>query len=137
MLADVTGWEIAEVESTSDHNILKFSISLEADKINKGNTPELKYIITEKQRTEFHNYLFVTISKNFQIEITGGSMADIDEEMHTRLTRHNNIRRFIENFDDTVQETCRATCKPLKTPTKKLWGKTVPWWSDALTTMRK
>jgi endonuclease/exonuclease/phosphatase family metal-dependent hydrolase len=30
MLADVTRWENAEVESASDHNILKFSISLEA-----------------------------------------------------------------------------------------------------------
>ena len=59
--------------------------------------------------------------------------------MHTRLTRHSNIRRFIETFDDTVLETCRATCKSLKTPTKKLRGKTVPWWSYALalTTMRK
>ena len=43
----------------------------------------------------------------------------------------------MEKFDDTVQETCRATCKPLKTPTKKLRGKTVACWSDALTTMRK
>jgi len=45
MLADVTGWEIAEVESASDHNILKFNIILEADKLKKVNTPELKYII--------------------------------------------------------------------------------------------
>jgi hypothetical protein len=87
MLAGVTGWEIADVESASDHNILKFSINLEADKL-KGNTPELKYIIKEKQSTEFYNNLFHTISKNFQIEITGGSAADIDEEMHTRLTGH-------------------------------------------------
>ena len=30
MLADVTRWEIAELESASDHNILKFIISIEA-----------------------------------------------------------------------------------------------------------
>jgi len=53
MLADVTGCEVAEVESASDHNILKFSINLAADKLNKGNAPEPKYIIKEKQRTEF------------------------------------------------------------------------------------
>jgi len=39
MLADVTGCETAEVESPSDHNILKFSISLEADKIIIKETP--------------------------------------------------------------------------------------------------
>ena len=35
MLADVTDWEIAEVESASDHNILKFGISLETEKLIK------------------------------------------------------------------------------------------------------
>jgi len=45
MLADVTGWEIAEVESASDHNILQFDYDLEADKLNEGNAPYLKYII--------------------------------------------------------------------------------------------
>jgi len=72
MLADVTGWETAEVESASDHNILKLSINLEYDKLNKGITPELNYIIKETQRTEFF-YLFHKNSKNFQIEITGVS----------------------------------------------------------------
>ena len=56
--------------------------------------------------------------------------------MHTRLTGHTDIRSLIETFDDTVQETCRVTCKPLKTPTKKLRGKT-SLVVDALTTIRK
>jgi hypothetical protein len=80
MLADIAGCEIAEVESASYHNILKFSTSLEADKLNKVNTPELKYIIKEKQRTAFYTKLFYTFSKNFQIEITGGSAAYIDRK---------------------------------------------------------
>jgi len=119
MLPDVTGWENAEVESASEHNILKFIINPEADKFNEGHTPEPKYITKEKQHTEFYNNLFDAISKNFQIDTTGGSTEDMDEELHTRLTGHNNIRRFIGKFDDTVQETCRATCTPLRAPTKK------------------
>jgi len=35
MLADVIDWESAELESASDHTILKFSIIFEADKLNK------------------------------------------------------------------------------------------------------
>ena len=45
MLADVTGWDTAEEESASDHNILTFSINLEADKFNEGNPAEIKYTI--------------------------------------------------------------------------------------------
>jgi len=62
MLAHVPGWDMAEVESASDHNILKCCIRLEADKLNNGNTLELKYIIKEKQSTWFYNNLFHTIS---------------------------------------------------------------------------
>jgi hypothetical protein len=58
MLADVTHWEIAEEESVSDHNILKFSINFERDNTNISNTPELRYIIREQQSTEFYKNLF-------------------------------------------------------------------------------
>jgi hypothetical protein len=42
MLADVTGWQISEEESASDHNIITFSINLKADTCNEGNYPEIK-----------------------------------------------------------------------------------------------
>jgi len=45
MLADIIHWEIAEEESVSDHNLLKFSINLERDKTNLSNSP----------RTTVHN----------------------------------------------------------------------------------
>jgi hypothetical protein len=77
MLAGVTGWKIAEEESASDHNILTFSINLEADKFNEGNSPEKKYTIKERQHKEFYINLFYSISKNFQIDNTGGSTEDI------------------------------------------------------------
>jgi len=137
MLADVIGWEIAYEESASDHNILTFSINFEADKFNGGNSPKLMYTIKEQQHKEFYRNLFHIISKNFQIENNGGSMENIDEKLYTILTGKNNIRLFIEKIDDTVQETCRATCKPPSKSTNKVKGRTVPWWTDALTTMRK
>ena len=58
MLSDVTHWEIAEEESVSDHNILKFSTNLERDKTNISNSPELRCIIREQQSTEFYKNLF-------------------------------------------------------------------------------
>ena len=137
MLADVTGWDTAEEESASDHNILTFSINLEADKFNEGNPAEIKYTIKARQHKEFYKNLLHSISKNFQAENAGRSTEDFDEKLYTILTRHNNIRLFIAKIDDTVQETCRTTCKPPSNPTKKAKGRTVPWWTDALTTMRK
>jgi len=132
MLADVTHWEIAEEESVLDHNILKFSINFERDNTNISNTPELRYIIREQQNTEFYKNLFNMISKNFQIEDTGESANDIDEKLYAVLTR-----LFVEKFDETVQTTCRETCKHLNKPNSKAKGWSVPWWTVALKIMRK
>jgi len=136
-LADVTHWEIAEEESVSDHNSLKFSINFERDNKNISNTSGLRYIIREQQNTEFYNNLFNMISKDFKIEDTGESANDIDEKLYAKLTGQIDTRLFIEKFDETVQTTCRETCKHLNKPNSKAKGRSVPCWTVALNIMRK
>jgi hypothetical protein len=137
MLADNTDWEIADEESASDHSILKFITNFEGDKMNKVNTPELWYIITERKQTDFYENLFHMISTNFQIEDTGGNVKDMDEKLYDQLTRQKDIRLFIDKLDETVQTTCRKTCKHKNKRNSKAKGRSVPWWTVALTIMRK
>jgi len=76
MLADITGWDIAEEESASDHNIITFGLKIEGDKNNERNSRETKYTINERQHKEFYKNLFHSISKNFQIEYTRRNTED-------------------------------------------------------------
>jgi chromatin segregation and condensation protein Rec8/ScpA/Scc1 (kleisin family) len=80
---------------------------------------------------------FYVTSKNFQIVDNGESANDIDDKLYAKLTEQKDIRLFIEKFDQTVQTTCRETCKHLNKPNSKVKGRPVPWWTVALKTMRK
>jgi hypothetical protein len=77
------------------------------------------------------------ISKNFQIENDEGNTKEIDEKLKLRILGQNDVGVFIENFDETVQSTCKKTFKYLKSPNTTAKGKSVPWWMDALKIMRK
>ena len=43
------------------------------------------------------------------------------------------MRKFKETLDEAIQKTCKRT----NAPNTKVKGSTVPWWTDALKTMRK
>ena len=46
-------------------------------------------------------------------------------------------RSFVDTFTETLQTPCRKTFKTLSTENKIKKKKSVPWWTDNLTTMRK
>jgi ribonuclease HI len=78
------------------------------------------------------------ISKKFQLEFDDDDNAnDIDEKLNTRVQGHTDIGVFIENFDAVIQMTCKKTFKHLKSPSTTAKGKSVPWWTDSLTIMRR
>jgi len=62
---------------------------------------------------------------------------EIDEALNAQLKEHKDISEFMEKYEEVIQLTCKETLKLPKqqqTPTK---GKSVPWWTNALTMLRK
>jgi hypothetical protein len=53
------------------------------------------------------------------------------------LTEQKDISIFIEKFDETIQSTCKKMFKISQSSNTTAKGKSVPWWTDALTLMRK
>jgi hypothetical protein len=64
-------------------------------------------------------------------------MIGIDEKLYAQLKGQKGIREFTEKFDETIQLTCKATLKHLNLPHTFAKGKSVPWWTDAFTILRK
>jgi hypothetical protein len=77
------------------------------------------------------------ISENFQIENDEGNTKGIDKTLNAWLKGNNDIEEFIEKFDETIQLTCKETLKHQNLSHTFAKGKSVPWWTDALTTLRK
>ena len=63
MLAAIKNWEMPEEESCSDHNIVTFNINF-ANKAQIHTNQGTRYIIKERQHTEFHKNLLHLMSKN-------------------------------------------------------------------------
>jgi hypothetical protein len=77
------------------------------------------------------------ILKKFQIEADDDNTKDLDDKLNTRVLGHTDIGVFIENFEAVIQMTCKRTFKYLKSPNTAAKGKSVPWWTDLLTIMRR
>jgi hypothetical protein len=97
----------------------------------------MQYIMKEQQHTEFCKELLQLISEKFQIENDEGNTKGIDETLNARLKGHNNIEEFIEKFEETIQLICKETLKHRNLSHTFAKGKSVPWWTYALTTLRK
>jgi len=138
MLAAIKDWEISEEESCSDHNIIKFNLNFTINnKEQKYVFSGRRYTMKEQQHTEFCKKLLQLISENFQIENDEGNTKGIDDTLNARLKGHKDIGEFIEKFDKTIKLTCKETLKHRNLSHTFAKGRSVPWWTDALTTLRK
>ena len=136
MLTAIEKWEISEEESASDHNIIKFHITIEKDEEKITNSPGFRFIIKEKQQPAFYKKLYNTISKEFQIERREG-LEETDEELSRRLGGEVDIRKFTAKLEDVIQSTCREMHIAKEKSKSKKKGRTVPWWTVELQIMRK
>jgi hypothetical protein len=138
MLAAVKDWAISEEESCSDHNIIKFNLSFTTtNKERKFTFSGTRYIMKGKHHTEFCTRFLKLITENFQIGNDEGNMEGIDETLNARLKGQEDIREFIKKFAETIQLTCKETLKHRNSSHTSTKVKSVPWWTDALTTLRK
>jgi hypothetical protein len=76
------------------------------------------------------------ISEKFQIENDEGNTKGIDETLNARLKGHD-IEKSIEKFDKTIQLIWKETLKHRNLSRTFAKGKSVPWCTDALKTLRK
>jgi len=77
------------------------------------------------------------IFKHFQIEDNEGNAKETDEELNSMLRGQKDIREYIKKLDETIETTCKKTCKHQNSRNSMAKVKSVPWWTDALKIMRK
>jgi hypothetical protein len=135
MLAAMENWEISEEDSASDHNIIKFHITIEKGKERITCPAGFRFIIKEQKWSAFSEKLYSTISKEFQIE--RGEGQESTDELSRRLKGELDTRQFTAKLKDTIQTTCREMYILKKTSTPKTKERTVPWWTDELQVSRK
>jgi hypothetical protein len=124
-----------EEESCSDHNILRYNLTLNPNNELLYNSQGPGFIIKEDQHTDFQRN-FRRLEQDFQIDNNGRNTTEIDEKLAEIITIQEDRDTLIDRIDDTIK-TCIETIKQYTSQTKHITGKSVPWWSTELTIMRK
>jgi hypothetical protein len=81
MIADIRNWDISEEESASDHNVIKFNITLDKDEGNAPKAPVERLSIKKHQYTKFYEKLQHIVSATFRIKDWGRGNEDLDEDL--------------------------------------------------------
>jgi len=61
----------------------------------------------------------------------------MDMNLSTTVGKENDLERLVDSFTEAIQTACREDFKIINTQSKTKQKKSVPWWTDSLTIMRK
>jgi len=137
MLTFIEDWAISEEESCSDHNTIKFHLNFTFNNNRQQyQYSGMRFIMKEQQHTKFCKTFLNLISKTFQIDKDEENMEEIDEALNAQLKEHKDISEFMEKYEEVIRLTCKETLKLPKQQQTSTKGKSVPWWTDALTILR-
>jgi len=65
------------------------------------------------------------------------SEGDLDERLYDRIIKDNQTEQQIEGFSEEMRTACEKSLKTTKSPRKSQNHRSVPWWTQELTAMRK
>jgi len=61
----------------------------------------------------------------------------MDMNLSTTAAKENDVESLLDSFTEAMQTACREAFKIINTQNKTKQKKSVPWWTDSLTIMRK
>jgi flagellar hook-basal body complex protein FliE len=73
----------------------------------------------------------------FQTEGTDGSNEDLNEALSQKTEATRDIQEFTKKLEEVIQKVGKETSRSRNTAKQKAKGKTVPWWTNRLTILRK
>jgi hypothetical protein len=136
LIRNVAGWVISNQESISDHSIIKYAIRPDVGQWKTDNIQDMRYITKKKSLTKFQENVLRIVRAQFCKNHDAGA-DDLDETLSSLITVEINIEKRIDEFSEALKLACNKSF-PTHGATKKVTAhKTVPWWTEDLTVLRK
>jgi len=110
LLTDVHNWEMSEEDSLSDHNYLKYKISVSRGETytNKTKYRSAKYVIKKEKLQLFDSNLAQEMLKKDQHDKEGG-VEEIDNYLSAAIATENDIEQSIELIEEAIKSACKRT----------------------------
>jgi hypothetical protein len=86
---------------------------------------------------KFQGNLLRLIEERLNTTNTEGGSVDLDVTLSKRANEGTDIEKLIEEFQGVLKAACDKSFRQQWTTKKTITNKSVPWWTDELTVMRK
>jgi hypothetical protein len=136
LLRRVSGWEISDQESSSDHSIIKYAISQSTSQVNSVNFQDVRYI-TKETLAKFQVNILQIVETNLCKQTNGNRTEDLYDTLFSRLSKDMAIEKHVDEFSEALKLACNKSFKTQRASKKATTHKSVPWWSEELTILRK
>ena len=137
LLRTVEQWEISDQESSSDHNIIKYVIGQGDSKRESVDFQDVRYLFKKENYATFQENLIqlaeTTLCGLHKAETTD----DLDIMLCARIAEEADVEKSIEEFHVILKTACNKTYRKHRTSKKTTTHKSVPWWTEELTILRK
>ena len=136
LLRKFDDWKCGEEESCSDHNNITFKIKRERDCREEEDYPNIRYNTKTGDFTKFDDCLKTSIANNFKCK--GNTNEEIERELLEKIknTELDGLEAIVQEYQSSIIAACNESFKQCsrRKPRK---GRTVPWWTQELTILRK
>jgi len=137
LLRTMYGWEIWDQDSCSDHNIIRFTLGHDChDKITPRNQ-EPRYIVQRRNINIFHKTLTQLVTARACKTHSQVDTGDLDSTLAKTVRSGGDIEKTVDDFYEDLTTACIESFKKQQTNKKATTHRSVPWWTEELTIMRK
>ena len=132
----LNNWNISEVESCSDHNIISYDIGQANPNYKQSDILRIRYIVKEDNYRAFTENIAREITHRYHWD-ENTEHKQLDEMLRIQVTEEADVERSVNEINEALRAACKKSFKTVKTSQKNGSNKTVPWWTDVLKIMRK
>ena len=117
------------------HNIIKFSIGHDTYHDTEYNHNGHRYVVTDENLKKFDNNLSRIVAMKFR---TGQEDSlNLDRDLASQVKELNDIESAVDLFQEALMSACNKSFKKLRATKITTKYKSVTWWTEKLTLMRK
>jgi hypothetical protein len=129
---------IYDRESCSDHSVLKYGLGNGTFRTTGINSGGVRYKVTQRDIEKFQGNLIQIMERHLcGTSNVVGEAEELDGTLCLRVATAPNMEVVVEEIRDVLESACRSSLRLLRTTKKALPHKSVPWWTERLTILRK
>lgn len=137
LLRAVVEWEISDQDSCSDHSIIRYAIGHCKGYRSEYHFRDVRYLVQKCNIGKFKANLLRLAENKICETNTKREPADLDNTLCKRVLAENDIETSIDEFYEVLTLACSESFRTHRGSKRTTADKSVPWWTDELTIMRK